>query len=93
MGKALVDLEFGGEGGLDPECQVGAGGFDGSYRAEGFDDSGKHGVEIRKKWGEFGELGKNIVVLPSVNLFKHAHYRFQRLREHRQGAQEVQEEV
>jgi len=34
MGDALVDLKFGGEGGLDPECSIGAFGFDGSYRAE-----------------------------------------------------------
>jgi hypothetical protein len=80
--NALVNFQLGGEGRLDPEYFVTAGGFDGSYRAEGFDDSGKHGVEIRKKWGEFSVLQKNIVLLPSVNLFKHAHYRFQGLREH-----------
>jgi len=81
MGDALVDLQFGGEGGLDPECPVAARGFDGSYRAEGFDNSGEHGVEIRKnqlefmeKRGEFSDLKKNIVLLPSVNIFKHAHY-------------------
>jgi hypothetical protein len=43
--------------------------------------------------GRVWAFAENIVVLPSVNLIKHAHYRFQRLREHRQGAQEVQEEV
>jgi hypothetical protein len=37
---------------LDPESLVGARGFDGSYLAERFDDSGEHGVEIRKNWGE-----------------------------------------
>jgi len=49
VGDALVDLQLGGEGGLDPESPVGARGFNGSYRAEGFDDSGEHGVEIRQK--------------------------------------------
>ena len=42
MGNALVDLKFGGDGGLDPECFIGAFGFDGLYFSEGFDDSGKH---------------------------------------------------
>jgi hypothetical protein len=74
MGDALVDLQFRGEGGLDPESPVAARGFDGSYRAEGFDNSGEHGVEIRKNRGEYFILKKNIVLLPSVNIFKHAHY-------------------
>jgi hypothetical protein len=42
---------------------------------------------------EFMQIQKNIVLLLSENLFKHADHRFQRLREHRQSAQEVQEEV
>jgi small subunit ribosomal protein S21 len=68
MGNALVDLQPGREGGVDPERPVAAGGFDGSYCAEGFDDTGEHGAEIRKKWGENYILQKNIVLLPSVNI-------------------------
>jgi hypothetical protein len=53
VGDALVDLQLGREGGLDPEGFVGSIGLDGLDFAEGFDDSGEHSVEIRKKWGEF----------------------------------------
>jgi hypothetical protein len=50
MGNALVDLQFGREGGSDPEGLVGAAGLDGLYFSEGFDNSGKHGGEFRKIW-------------------------------------------
>ena len=42
MGDALVDFEFIGNGGRDPECLVSAVGVDGVDDAEGFDDTGKH---------------------------------------------------
>jgi hypothetical protein len=50
MGNALIDFQFCREGRLDPEYPVGAGGFHGFYCAERFDDTGEHGVEIRKNW-------------------------------------------
>ena len=50
VGNALVDLKFLGDRGLDPECFIGAFGFDGYYFSEGFDNSGKHRSEFRKIW-------------------------------------------
>jgi hypothetical protein len=50
MGNALVDPEFGGDGGFDPECFIGAVGFDGLYFAERFDYSCKHACKFRKIW-------------------------------------------
>jgi hypothetical protein len=66
MGDTLVNFEFPGEGGFDPECFVGTFAVDGADLAEGFDDSGKHrgkfreifckGFQISGNWSIFAAL-------------------------------------
>jgi len=75
MGNALVDLQFGGEGGLDPEGLVGAFDFDGLYFSERFDNSGKHGGEFRKKWADFSVF-REIALLLLSDIFSKADHRF-----------------
>lgn len=48
VGNALIDLEFGGEGGLDPECFIGSFGFGGLDFSKCFDDTGEHGSKFVK---------------------------------------------
>ena len=54
MGDALIDLKFGGEGGLDPEGFVGSFGLRGLDLSECFDDTGEHGSKFVKNGESLG---------------------------------------
>ena len=58
VGNALIDLEFGGEGGLDPECFIGSFGFGGLDFSKCFDDTGEHGSKFVKNGESLRVLGK-----------------------------------
>jgi hypothetical protein len=54
MGDALIGLEFGGEGRLDPEGFVGSFGLRGLDYSECFDDTGEHGSKFVKNGESLG---------------------------------------
>jgi len=75
VGEALVDGQFAGKGGSNPEGFIRAFGFDRADLSECFDDSGKHVGEFRNFRDRFSIFRKmDYLCIPKGGIYRYVNY-------------------